>query len=221
MFVKRLLDIVLSGILIVLTLPIMVLVAIGVKIDSCGSAIFVQTRVGGDRRRAKPFNGGGMDPLHDTRKRDLGGAPFTMFKFRSMVKEAEDLLPSLVNLGSLVEPVYKLENDPRITRFGRLLRQSSLDELPQLFNVFKGDMSLVGPRPEALRVVELYGERHKKRLKVRPGLTGLQQVTCRGTKCMRARLKYDLFYIKNQSVILDLIILFKTIGVVIRGKGAH
>jgi len=108
-----------------------------------------------------------------------------------------------------------------VTRFGRLLRQSSLDELPQLFNVLKGNMSLVGPRPEALRVVELYGETHKRRLQAKPGLTGLQQVTCRGTRLMQKRLKYDLYYIKHRSLWLDFLILFKTFSVVIRGNGAH
>jgi lipopolysaccharide/colanic/teichoic acid biosynthesis glycosyltransferase len=221
MFAKRILDIVVSGTLIVLTLPIMVLTALIVKLDSAGPAVFTQTRVGANRRRVRAFNGGGLNPVGERRKRDLGGASFTMFKFRSMVQEAEAMLPSLVNLGGLSEPVYKLDDDPRVTRFGRLLRQSSLDELPQLFNVLKGDMSLVGPRPEALRVVELYGENHRKRLLAKPGLTGLQQVTCRGTKSMAQRLDYDLHYIKHRSLWLDIVILFKTFFVVIRGNGAH
>jgi lipopolysaccharide/colanic/teichoic acid biosynthesis glycosyltransferase len=221
MLAKRILDIVVSGALIILTLPIMVLTALLVKLDSTGPAVFTQTRVGADRRRARAMNSGGMDAARERRKRDLGGAPFTMYKFRSMVQEAEAMLPSLVNLGGLSEPVYKLDNDPRVTRFGRLLRQSSLDELPQLFNVLKGNMSLVGPRPEAVRVVELYGDWHKKRLQVKPGLTGLQQVTCRGTKSMQQRLKYDLHYIQHRSGWLDVLILFKTFFVVIRGNGAH
>ena len=221
MFAKRMLDIVVSGALIILTLPIMVLTALLVKLDSSGPAVFRQVRVGANRRQAKAFNGQGIDAACERRKRDLGGRPFTMYKFRSMVQEAEEMLPSLVNLGALSEPVYKLDNDPRVTRFGRLLRQSSLDELPQLFNVLKGNMSLVGPRPEALRVVELYGEKHKRRLMAKPGLTGLQQVACRGTKFMQKRLKYDLHYIKHRSLWLDLLILYKTFFVVIRGNGAH
>ena len=171
MFGKRILDIVISGGLIILTLPIMVLTALLVKLDSSGPSVFRQIRVGANRRRTKAFNEGGIKAARERRERDLGGRPFTMYKFRSMVQEAEEMLPSLVNLGALSEPVYKLDNDPRVTRFGRLLRQSSLDELPQLFNVLKGNMSLVGPRPEALRVVELYGETHKRRLQAKPGLS--------------------------------------------------
>lgn len=217
---KRILDIAVSAVLIIFGLPIMALVALLVKLDSYGPAVFTQTRIGLDRRRAKAFNGGGMDPACERRKEDLGGRPFTMYKFRSMVQEAEEMLPCLVNLGALSEPVYKLEDDPRVTRFGRILRKSSLDELPQLFNVLTGDMSLVGPRPEAMGVVELYNEEHKKRLHVKPGLTGLQQITCRGTKSMQERLKYDLYYIKHRSLLLDLGILFRTVFVVIMGNGA-
>lgn len=221
MLAKRLFDILISGILVVLTLPIMAAVAVLVRFDSLGPSVFAQTRVGGDRRRSKPFNGGGLVAAMDRRGRDLGGRPFTMFKFRSMVQEAEALLPSLVNLGGLRDPVYKLENDPRVTRLGRMLRQTSLDELPQLFNVLKGDMSLVGPRPEALQVVELYGEIHKRRLKIRPGLTGLQQVTCRGTKSMKERMRHDLHYIENRSMLMDIQILIRTFAAVLRGNGAH
>jgi lipopolysaccharide/colanic/teichoic acid biosynthesis glycosyltransferase len=217
---KRILDIVISAILIILTLPILALVGVLVKLDSYGPAVFTQTRVGENRRRAKAFNGGGFDPARERRRRDLGGKPFTMYKFRSMVQEAEEMLPCLVNLGSLHEPVYKLEDDPRVTRFGRVLRKSSVDELPQLFNVLAGDMSLVGPRPEALGVVELYNQKHKKRLQVKPGLTGLQQITCRGTKSMQERLKYDLHYIKHRSVLLDFGILLRTVFVVFMGTGA-
>jgi lipopolysaccharide/colanic/teichoic acid biosynthesis glycosyltransferase len=221
MFVKRVFDIVVSGVLIILTLPVMALIGLLVKLDSCGSAVFMQTRVGMNRRRAKALKKDGMNHERERRKRDLGGRAFTMYKFRSMVQEAEKMLPCLVNLGGLSEPVYKLDNDPRVTRFGRLIRKTSLDELPQLFNVLKGDMSLVGPRPEALRVVELYGEKHRQRLQTKPGLTGLQQVTCRGTKSMAQRLEYDLHYIKHHSLYLDFLIFFKTFFVVIRGNGAR
>lgn len=220
MLAKRIFDIVVSAVLIILTVPIMVLVALLVKLDSAGPGIFAQTRIGVNRRRARAFHGGGMDPAHENRQKDLGGKPFTMYKFRSMVQEAEEMLPCLVNLGALREPVYKLDDDPRVTSFGRLLRKTSLDELPQLFNVLKGDMSLVGPRPEAMGVVQLYNEKHKRRLQMKPGLTGLQQVTCRGTKSMQERLKYDLHYIKHRSLLLDLGILFRTVFVVIMGNGA-
>jgi lipopolysaccharide/colanic/teichoic acid biosynthesis glycosyltransferase len=219
MLAKRILDISLSSALIFLTSPVMLLIALFVKIDSFGPAIFRQTRIGMDRRRA--CNGGGTNPFQERRRTDLGGKPFTMYKFRSMVREAEEILPSLVNLGALPEPVYKLRNDPRVTRFGKLLRKSSLDELPQLVNVLKGDMSLVGPRPEAQRIVILYNEDHKRRLQIRPGLTGLQQIKCRGSKSMQERLNYDLDYIAHRSLLLDLLILLRTVFIVIQGKGAH
>ncbi len=221
MFAKRISDIVLSTILVLLTLPVMALVAILVKLESHGPAIFKQTRIGTNSRRAVVPNEGGEDQVVERRERDLGGKPFTMYKFRSMVQEAEAMLACLVDLGALSEPVYKLDDDPRVTRVGTILRKTSLDELPQLFNILKGDMTLVGPRPEAMNVVELYNEQHKRRLQVKPGLTGLQQITCRGTKSMQERLKYDLYYIRHRSLLLDLQILFKTVLVVIVGTGTH
>jgi len=219
MLAKRIVDIVVSAVLIIPAAPVIALVALLVKFDSRGPAIFKQKRIGLDRRRA--YNGGGMSPFTEMRKRDLGGKPFTMYKFRSMVPNAEEILPSLVNLGALREPVYKFRNDPRVTRFGRFLRRTSLDELPQFFNVLKGDMSLVGPRPEAQRIVFLYNENHRRRLQMKPGLTGWQQVNCRGSKSMSERLQYDLEYIERRSLLLDLLILLKTIFVVIRCKGAY
>jgi len=219
MLAKRIVDFIVSSALIILTSPMMLLIVLIIKIDSCGPVIFKQKRIGMNRRRA--FNGGGTATFHERRRRDFGGQSFTMYKFRSMVREAEEMLPSLVNLGALPEPVYKLRNDPRVTRFGRFLRKSSLDELPQLFNVLRGEMSLVGPRPEAQRIVFLYNENHKRRLQVKPGLTGLQQIKCRGSKSMEKRLKYDLDYIAHRSLLLDLRILLSTPFVVIQRKGAH
>jgi lipopolysaccharide/colanic/teichoic acid biosynthesis glycosyltransferase len=220
MLAKRALDILVSAGLIILTLPVMALVALLVKFDSCGPAIFKGTRIGINKRRTKAFNGGGVDPGGERRREDLGGRPFTMYKFRSMVQEAQAMLPSLVNLGALTEPVYKLEDDPRVTRFGTLLRKTSLDELPQLFNVLKGDMSLVGPRPEDVEIVRLYEEKHKKRLLVKPGLTGLQQINCRGTLSMDARLEYDIHYMKHQSMWMDIWILIRTVYAVMKCNGA-
>ena len=221
MFAKRISDIVLSTILVLLTLPVMALVAILVRLESHGPAIFKQTRIGANSRRAMVPNEGGEDQVVERRERDLGGKPFTMYKFRSMVQEAEAMLPCLVDLGALSEPVYKLDDDPRVTRVGKILRKTSLDELPQLFNILKGDMTLVGPRPEAMNVVELYNEQHKGRLQVKPGLTGLQQIACRGTTSMQERLEYDLHYIKHRSLLLDSKILLKTVSVVILGTGVH
>jgi len=216
---KRIVDIVFSVFLIFLTAPVMGLLFVLIKLDSYGPPIFKQRRVGFNRRQQG--NGNGTEPPpRDRRLRNLGGKPFTMYKFRSMVQEAEEMLPAVVNLGALTEPVYKLQDDPRVTRFGKLLRRTSMDELPQLFNILRGDMSLVGPRPEAQRIVFLYHQDHRKRLRVKPGLTGLQQIRCRGSKSMRKRMRYDLYYIENRSSLIDLWILLKTVIVVIRGKGA-
>jgi len=219
MLAKRVSDIVLASFLIVAGLPIMALVAILIRLESAGPAVFRQTRIGVNRRRP----GGSRDgaPEVERRRKNLGGRPFTMFKFRSMVQEAEALLPCLVDLGALSEPVFKLDHDPRITRLGRILRRTSLDELPQLFNILKGDMTLVGPRPEARNVVELYDEKHRSRLQAKPGLTGLQQITCRGTTSMDERLKYDLHYIQHRSLFLDFCILFKTVFAVLTGSGTY
>jgi len=216
---KRIVDIVFSVILIFFTVPVMGLIFVLIKLDSYGPSIFKQRRVGFDRRQQGNGNGT-KPPARDRRLRNLGGKPFTMYKFRSMVQEAEEMLPAVVNLGALTEPVYKLQDDPRVTRFGKLLRRTSMDELPQLFNILRGDMSLVGPRPEAQRIVFLYHQDHRKRLRVKPGLTGLQQIRCRGSKSMRKRMRYDLYYIENRSSLIDLWILLKTVIVVIRGKGA-
>jgi len=216
---KRIVDIVFSVILIFFTVPVMGLIFVLIKLDSYGPSIFKQRRVGFGRRQQGHGNGT-KPPARDRRLRNLGGKPFTMYKFRSMVQEAEEMLPAVVNLGALTEPVYKLQDDPRVTRFGKLLRRTSMDELPQLFNILRGDMSLVGPRPEAQRIVFLYHQDHRKRLRVKPGLTGLQQIRCRGSKSMRKRMRYDLYYIENRSSLIDLWILLKTVIVVIRGKGA-
>jgi lipopolysaccharide/colanic/teichoic acid biosynthesis glycosyltransferase len=199
----------------------MALVAVLIRLESPGPAIFRQKRVGMNRRRGNGYGVRGDYERIDRRNGNLGGRAFTMYKFRSMVKEAEAMLPCLVDLGALSEPVFKLDDDPRVTRVGKVLRKTSLDELPQLFNILKGDMTLVGPRPEAMNVVELYGEEHKRRLQVKPGLTGLQQISCRGTRSMQERLKYDLHYIKHRSLLFDLKILLKTVLVVLAGTGTH
>lgn len=220
MLAKRILDLVVSSGLILLTLPVMVLIALLIKLDSRGPVVFKATRIGVNKRRAMSLKGGVLEPGHGRRQEDLYGKPFVMYKFRSMVQEAEEMLPCLVNFGALTEPVYKIQDDPRVTRFGKFMRKTSLDELPQLFNVLKGDMSLVGPRPEDLEIVRLYKKNHKKRLQVKPGLTGLQQINCRGTLSMDQRLEYDLQYLKHQSIWMDIGILMRTVFAVMRCNGA-
>jgi lipopolysaccharide/colanic/teichoic acid biosynthesis glycosyltransferase len=179
--------------------PLFLILALLIKIDSPkGPIFFVQTRVGYNRRH------------------------FKMLKFRTMVPDAERLQPFLEHLNEAQGPVFKIKNDPRITRIGRILRKTSLDELPQLFNVIKGDMSLVGPRPLPLRDVERFEEAWlKRRFSVKPGMTCLWQISERSNTTFDKWIAQDLAYIDNWSFYLDLKILCKTIPAVVRGLGAH
>ncbi len=144
-----------------------------------------------------------------------------MLKFRTMVSDAEDRLGDLVDLEALDQPAFKIPGDPRVTRVGRVLRRLSLDELPQLANVFRGEMSLVGPRPEEEAVVALYDERQRVRLAVKPGLTGPMQVNGRGNLSFDERLALERDYLDNLSVTSDLAILMRTPRAIIRGDGAY
>jgi lipopolysaccharide/colanic/teichoic acid biosynthesis glycosyltransferase len=144
-----------------------------------------------------------------------------MRKFRTMVADAEERLSELVDLEQLDEPAFKIPDDPRITRAGRFLRRTSLDELPQLINVLRGEMSLVGPRPEEEAVVALYNERQRIRLAVKPGLTGPMQVYGRGDLTFEERLAIERDYLDNLSIAGDLAILLRTPRAIIRGEGAY
>jgi lipopolysaccharide/colanic/teichoic acid biosynthesis glycosyltransferase len=194
---KRLIDIVGALIGLVITIPLVALAAIAIKLDSPGPVFFWQVRVGEH------------------------GRPFQLVKLRSMVNNAEDRLPELVDLAALTEPVYKLPNDPRVTRVGRLLRRSSLDETPQFYNVLRGEMSLVGPRPEAAPVVALYVDHQRRRLAVKPGLTGPMQVNGRGNLSLTERLQLEIDYIEHYSLVRDLSILVRTLPAILRGNGAY
>jgi exopolysaccharide biosynthesis polyprenyl glycosylphosphotransferase len=194
---KRLLDMVLSIILIAVLLPFMLIIAIAIKLDSKGPIIFCQKRVGSN------------------------GVQFIIYKFRTMIKNAEALLKLDIqkdNLGSLV---FQDKNDSRVTKVGMFLRRTSLDELPQLFNVLAGNMSLVGPRPEIPAVADYYDQRQKLRLMLKPGITGLAQVSGRGEIELERTIEYDLEYIRAFSVWLDIKILFKTVSAVFKGEGAY
>jgi lipopolysaccharide/colanic/teichoic acid biosynthesis glycosyltransferase len=127
----------------------------------------------------------------------------------------------VVDVESLPEPVFKVEDDPRVTRFGRFLRRTSLDELPQLWNVLKGNMSLVGPRPEEERIVARYDENQRRRLKAKPGITGLQQVEARGVTSLDERIRLDVIYIRRRTFLFDLWILARTVLAVLSGRGAR
>lgn len=196
LLIKRAFDIVFGAFLLTLSAPFAALIALAIRLDSPGSPIYVQRRVG------------------------LKGRSFRMFKFRTMVRDAEQQLEKLVAIGSLPEPVFKLQDDPRVTRVGHLLRRWSLDELPQLINVAVGQMSLVGPRPEQVEIVERYTDAQRIRLQVRPGLTGPMQVYGRGDLNFEERLAVERDYIENLSLRRDLHILRRTVAAVIGGRGA-
>lgn len=182
---KRILDIVVASTLLVLFAPVMVGIAIAIRLDSRGPAFFKQVRVG------------------------QHGKLFEMYKFRTMHVDADPYAPAPTD-----------PHDPRITRIGRWLRRYSLDEFPQLINVLRGEMSMVGPRPEMPFLVEQYEEWQRRRLDVKPGVTGLWQIVGRKNLPLSLNLEYDFYYIKNQSLFFDIVILLKTIPAVIFGKGA-
>jgi len=195
--IKRLVDLLVGAAgLVVAALP-MAIIAVAVKMDAPGPVIFVQTRIG------------------------QNGRPFRIFKFRTMVDHAEALLSQLVDLDTLAQPAFKLRDDPRVTRVGRFLRRFSLDELPQLVNVLRGEMSMVGPRPEEASLVARYTDDQRRRLAVKPGMTGPMQVNGRGNLPFEQRLALELDYIEHYSLRRDLRILLRTIPVTLRGDGAY
>lgn len=198
---KRMLDIVISAIGLICFLPLLALIALVIKLESPGPVFFRQVRIGQNRRRSQPGRLGG----NERRREDLKGKPFSIYKFRSM----------RVNAASYaVKPNTK--SDPRLTRVGKILRATCLDELPQLINVLKGDMSLIGPRPEMPFIVQDYSPLQSRRLAVKPGLTGLWQIYGPRDEAIHKNMQFDLYYIRNQSLVLDLKIILKTIGFMFR-----
>ncbi|WP_246036116.1 sugar transferase [Sinomonas susongensis] len=194
---KRGFDIIAAVVLLALLAVPMLLIAIWVKLDSPGPVIFRQTRIG------------------------RAGEPFRMLKFRSMVVGAERQLTGLHDKNEGSGPLFKLRADPRVTRFGRFIRRHSLDELPQLFNVLGGSMSLIGPRPPLPQEVERYDKFAHRRLLIKPGITGLWQVSGRSDLSWDDAIKLDLYYVENWSMIQDVIILFRTVGAVAAKNGAY
>jgi exopolysaccharide biosynthesis polyprenyl glycosylphosphotransferase len=193
---KRTIDVVLASVGLVLASPVMLLAAILVKATSPGPILFRQQRCG------------------------LNGRRFTLFKFRSMVQNAEQLRPALEHLNEK-RTVFKIRNDPRLTPVGRFLRKFSIDELPQLWNIVRGDMSIVGPRPPIASEVEMYARWQRRRLRMRPGLTCLWAIEGRDQLDFDTMMRKDLQYIDNWSLALDLRIMLLTIPLVLTGKGAH
>lgn len=193
---KRTFDLIATSLGIILFSPVLLVIALLVKSDG-GPAIFRQERIG------------------------LNGEHFNMLKFRSMVTNAEDLLPGLLDKSEGNDVLFKMKNDPRVTKVGRILRKYSLDELPQLFNVLRGEMSLVGPRPPLAREVELYEDHIMRRFLVKPGITGLWQVSGRSDLSWEDSVRLDLYYVENWSLSGDLMILGRTVQTVLKPDGAY
>ncbi|MET4003012.1 exopolysaccharide biosynthesis polyprenyl glycosylphosphotransferase [Arthrobacter sp. UYCu511] len=194
---KRLFDMSLSGILLLFFAPLMALVAVFIKGDSRGPVFFKQDRVG------------------------VLGEPFRMYKFRSMGVDAEARLPELQTDNDGSGLLFKLKSDPRVTRVGAILRRFSIDELPQLINVLNGEMSLVGPRPPLPAEVADYEDHVRRRLLVKPGLTGLWQVSGRSNLSWQDSVRLDLYYVENWSMTGDMVILIRTIRAVLQRDGAY
>jgi exopolysaccharide biosynthesis polyprenyl glycosylphosphotransferase len=193
--VKAIFDFLFSAFVVIVFSPIYVLLALAIKLDSKGPIFFKQKRVG------------------------LRGRKFVLFKFRTMVRNAEELKATLMQQNEMDGPVFKMTNDPRITRVGRFLRKTSLDELPQFFNVLIGDMSIIGPRPPLPEEVKQYERWQLRRLSMKPGITCIWQVSGRNNIPFEEWMKMDLEYIDNWSLKLDFIIFLKTIRTMIRGDG--
>jgi len=195
--IKRMSDVLLSSMALIILSPILLLTALCIKVESKGSVIYKQQRVG------------------------KNGKVFNMFKFRSMVNDADKMIDTLAKANEVDGIAFKMKNDPRITKVGRFIRKYSIDELPQLFNVLLGNMSLIGPRPPLDIEVAQYGDWEWRRLEVLPGITGLWQVSGRSDLSFQQWVNLDIYYIENWSIALDLKILLKTIPVVLKGEGAY
>jgi lipopolysaccharide/colanic/teichoic acid biosynthesis glycosyltransferase len=238
---QRIIDIVGSILILTFTSPLIIAVALVIKIDSPGPILFKQTRIGINRRR----KGTSYHNDDERRIQDIFGKQFMLYKFRTMYSDAKDRFPELyaytysreelcklpikILVGRKRDPRWfdkpveidsRVVNDPRVTRFGRWLRKTSLDELPNFINVLKGDMHLVGPRPDIIENIRYYSEKHLEKLCVKPGLTGLSQINGRGKLSFMQINDYDIEYVDKRSLKLDLKILLKTVLVSLKGDGA-
>jgi exopolysaccharide biosynthesis polyprenyl glycosylphosphotransferase len=195
--IKRSFDILFAAIALIVVSPVLVLTAFAVRLSSPGPTFYLSERIG------------------------MNGVPFRMIKFRSMFVDAESRMPALMaaNGGNVL--FFKMKDDPRVTRIGRLIRKFSIDELPQFFNVLRGEMSVVGPRPQVRREVDSYDDLVYRRLAVKPGLTGLWQISGRSDLGIEDAVRLDLTYVENWSLWSDLAIIVKTIRTVLRGSGAY
>ena len=197
-FVKRIIDIIIGVIGLIICLPIFVIIGIIIKIDSKGPILFKHKRIG------------------------KHGKKIEIYKFRTMIDNAEEAMKNFTEEQKKeFAENFKLENDPRVTRVGKILRKTSLDELPQIINILKGEMSIIGPRPIVKSELEKYGNNQGKFLSVAPGLTGYWAANGRSDVSYEERMALELYYVENRSLILDLKIFFKTILSVLKGRGAR
>lgn len=198
MKIKRFFDICFSMILIIILIPLWIVIIVVMKIeDFNGPIVYKQERIG------------------------LDGSKFIMYKFRSMVVDADSLKCELEQVNEQSGPIFKIKKDPRITKVGSILRKTSLDEFPQLLNIIRGEMSLIGPRPALPSEVEKYSDYQKKRLSVKPGCTGLWQVSGRSNLNFDQMLQLDLEYIENYGALTDIKIFFKTFKIILTREGAY
>lgn len=195
--VKRLFDFVMATIGLIILSPLMLVIAILIKLEDDGPIFYKQIRVGKNGRK------------------------FEMYKFRSMLVNADQMLAALKDKSDVEGPMFKMKNDPRITKIGQFIRKHSLDELPQFFNVIKGDMSLVGPRPPLPSEVDEYSDYDKQRLYVIPGCTGLWQATKRNEVGFNEMVQLDIEYIKKAGFLFDLWIIWKTVEIIVKPNGSY
>jgi len=195
--ITRLVDIIVAALILLVGSPLWLLIALAIRINSPGAVIYKQTRIG------------------------RNGRPFKVYKFRSMYKNADQVLAALMAHNEAQGPLFKMKDDPRITAIGKFLRRTSFDEIPQLINVLRGEMSLVGPRPPLPEEVAQYEEWQKGRLAIKPGMTGLWQVRGRSDISFEEGVLMDLYYIEHQSLRLYFQILLRTIPAVLSGRGAY
>jgi lipopolysaccharide/colanic/teichoic acid biosynthesis glycosyltransferase len=194
---KRCLDILVTTVLLIVLLPVFMITALAIVIDSRGPALYFQTRVGRNGRK------------------------FKFYKFRSMVKDADTIKDQLMDQNEAVGPNFKIRNDPRVTKVGKVIRKLSIDELPQLLDVIRGEMSLIGPRPLVVDEADTLGDRYSKRHFIKPGLLCLREICGRSALTFQEWMELDLLYIQNRSLITDLRILFKAAITIIKGDNAY
>ena len=232
--IRRIIDIVVSITCLIVTAPLLFIIALLIRLDSKGPVIFKQVRIGQNRRRKErrrtqttipPKNIERRRAVRDRRAQDLLGAPFEFYKFRTMYVDAKERFPELYKYSYSDDEIetisFKVKEDPRLTRLGKVLRKTSLDELPNFYNVLKGDMTLVGPRPDIPEMMKYYKDWQKAKFEVKPGVTGLAQVSGRGLLTFQDTVKKDVEYVKKyRSLTADIMIVLKTVFSIVRRTGA-